>query len=53
MLEFAEKNGIANVDITVDTSLPENNNRPHDSHPSAIANQKYADKLGAFLRKYF
>jgi hypothetical protein len=50
MLEFAEKNGIANIDISVDISLPENNNRPHDSHPSATANQKYADRLSKFLR---
>ena len=50
MLDFAEKNGIANVDISEDISLPENNNLPHDPHPSAIANQKYADKLSRFLK---
>jgi hypothetical protein len=50
MLDFAEKNGIPNVDISVDLALPENTNSPHDSHPSAIANQKYADKLERFLR---
>jgi hypothetical protein len=48
--DFSEKNGIPNIDISVDANLPENTNRPHDSHPSAIANQKYAAKLGEFLR---
>ena len=50
MLDFAEKNGIASIDISVDLGLPENTNRPHDSHPSAIAHQKYADGLERFLR---
>ena len=49
MLDFAEKNGIMNVDISVDPSLPENRNLPHDGHPSAIANQKYANMLGEFI----
>jgi hypothetical protein len=50
MLEFAEENGIPNVDMSVDLSLPQNRNLPHDMHPSANANQQYADKLEAFLR---
>ncbi len=51
MLDFAKKNGIPNVDISLNLDVPENTNRPHDGHPSAIANQKYADKLGKFLRE--
>jgi hypothetical protein len=53
MLDFAEKSEIANIDISVDVSLPENNNLPHDPHPSAFANQKYADKLSRFLKAEF
>jgi hypothetical protein len=30
--------------------MRENTNYPHDGHPSASANKKYADKLVAFLR---
>jgi len=50
MLHFAEKNKIPNIDISIDPDLPENTNRPHDDHPSAIANEKYANKLERFLR---
>jgi hypothetical protein len=49
MLAFAAQRGIQTVDISVDTSLPENNNLPHDIHPSALANRRYAEKLGAVL----
>lgn len=50
MLDFAEEKRIQNIDISVDLDLTENTNRPHDYHPSAIANKKYADKLENFLR---
>lgn len=50
MLEFTKQNGIPGVDISVDISASEYNNLPHDSHPSAIANIKYADKLEPFLK---
>jgi hypothetical protein len=50
MQEFADRNGIANLDISVDLSVPENTNRPHDNHPSAIANRQYADSLERYLR---
>jgi len=50
MLDFAEKNKILNIDISVDYALSENNNLPYDHHPSAIAHKKYADKLEGFLR---
>jgi hypothetical protein len=51
MLEFAEANGISNVDISLDLSLPGYTNMPYDAHPSAKANLKYADKLEKFLRE--
>lgn len=50
MLKFAGEINIATVDISVDLSDPIHNNLPHDNHPSAIANKKYADKLEQFLR---
>jgi hypothetical protein len=53
MLEFATQNRILNVDISVDARLPENSNLPHDTHPSAIANQKFADKLEGFFNLAF
>jgi hypothetical protein len=54
MLEFAQRNGIPNVDISV--NFRENiryMNLPHDGHPSALANKKYADHLEAFLHTGF
>jgi hypothetical protein len=50
MLDWARSNGIPNVDISLDLSIGENTNLPHDGHPSAIATRKYADKLETFLR---
>jgi len=50
LTDYAEENGIPAIDISVDLLLPENSNRPHDAHPSALANQIYADRLGDFLR---
>jgi hypothetical protein len=50
MLEFAQHNGVQVLDIAVNLNVPENTNLPHDCHPSADANRKYADKLEAFLR---
>jgi hypothetical protein len=50
-LDWAKDNGIPGVDISVDLTIKENNNLPHDAHPSAVANKKYADKLEAFLRE--
>jgi hypothetical protein len=52
MQEYAQENGIPNVDIAVNLYLPANSNLPHDSHPSAIANRQYADKLEIFLRRF-
>jgi len=50
MLDFAEKNNLSNIDISVDSRLPENTARPGDLHPSALANRKFADKLEDFLK---
>jgi len=48
-LSWAKDNGIPGVDISVDRTIPENTNLPHDPHPSAVANRKFADRLEAFL----
>jgi hypothetical protein len=50
MLAFVREHGFKAVDISVDLTLKENTNYPHDSHPGPLANKKYADKLEAFLR---
>ena len=50
MLADMGREGIPTVDISVDLTVKENNNKPHDHHPSAVANRKYADKLLAALR---
>ncbi len=50
MLKYTRAHGISSVDMSVDLSLPENNNEPHDNHPSALANRHYADTLESFLR---
>jgi hypothetical protein len=52
ILKFAAKQSIPGVDIAVDLRIKENNNLPYDLHPSAIANQKYAAKLGDFVARY-
>jgi hypothetical protein len=50
MLQELSQEGIATTDISVDLKIPSNNNLPHDSHPSAIANRQYAEKLEGFLQ---
>ncbi|WP_417912144.1 SGNH/GDSL hydrolase family protein [Candidatus Electronema sp. TJ] len=51
MLAFAEKNGIPNVDISVNfRKNPKYMNLPHDGHPSPLATKEYAKHLEAFLR---
>lgn len=50
MTTFTRAAGIPTVDISVDLTLPEHNNEPHDNHPSALAARKYADALDTFLR---
>ena len=51
LLEYCRSEGILAVDISVDLAISENNNLPHDSHPSAKANEEYAYKLTSFLRE--
>ena len=50
MLQELSQEGIPTADISVDLKIPANNNLPHDSHPSAIANRQYAEKLEGFLQ---
>ena len=51
MLNFCREHGIPAVDIAVDLSLPQHNQRPNDSHPNALAHEQYAAKLHGFLRE--
>jgi hypothetical protein len=50
MLAFAQAQGLMGVDISVDSTHPENTNQPHDSHPSPLANAHYAERLETYLR---
>ena len=52
ILKFAGRQSIPSIDIAVDLRIKENNNLPYDIHPSAIANEKYAAKLGDFMASY-
>ena len=45
MLEFCQSRRMTTVDISVDLNIRENTNLPYDNHPSASANQQYAQKL--------
>lgn len=49
MLGHLNRKGIKTVDMSVDLRIRENNNLPYDAHPSALANQQYAQKLKTFL----
>jgi hypothetical protein len=51
MIDYARRAGIVTVDMSVDLSVPENTNTPHDGHPSALAHQHYAETLTAVLRE--
>jgi len=48
---YCDKNNKQFVDISVDVSKDGYNNLPFDSHPSAIANKVYAEKLSAKLNE--
>jgi hypothetical protein len=50
MMAFAQAQGLMGVDISVNSSLHEYTNGPHDSHPSPLANAHYAERLETFLR---
>ena len=49
MEKFCRENQLATVDVYVDLSAKENNNLPFDSHPSALAQSRYAQKLSSYL----
>ena len=46
---FAMRNGWNGLDMSVDLQQPENNNKPIDAHPSALAHAKYARSLSDYL----
>lgn len=48
MLRYARSEGIDSVDISV-RDTPEFQNLPHDAHPNALANRRFAERLAAFL----
>ncbi len=50
MIDYATKTGLPVVDISVDMSVAENTNTPHDGHPSALAHRHYADTLAPVIR---
>jgi hypothetical protein len=50
MLDFAEKNMIPNIDISASRHVPGNTKLPEVWHPSAIAHEKYTNKMERFLR---
>lgn len=50
MLTYARNIGIESTDISV-RDAPELQNLPHDHHPNALANQRYAVRLVSFLRE--
>lgn len=52
MLEFCKSRGITTVDISVDLDIRANTNLPYDDHPSALANQQYAQKLRPTVCKF-
>lgn len=51
MLRYLRDCGIKTVDISVNLDGKENRNWPHDSHPNAQANQKYAENLERSLKQ--
>jgi hypothetical protein len=48
MLRYARSEGIGSVDISV-RDAPEFQNLPHDAHPNALANRRFAERLARFL----
>ena len=50
MLDFAAKNGIANVDLFVEFGPANDSRFPNDGHPCVIENRQYAEKLERALR---
>lgn len=54
IMEFCEKKDMLTVDISVPRGAkhPEHTHYPHDDHPSALANRKYADKIIEYLKNH-
>ena len=50
MLRFCHEHGMLTVDMSVDLSIKENTNLPHDGHPGIKAHRYYAKTLGNFLK---
>ena len=48
MVRYARSEGIDSVDISV-RAVPEFENLPHDHHPNALANRRFAERLASFL----
>jgi hypothetical protein len=46
MLEYCKSRGMTTADISVNLNIKSNTNLPYDNHPSALAHQQYAQKLG-------
>ena len=53
MLRNLSLRGISVVDVSVDLKIDENRQSYNDHHPSARANELYAQKLSAFLKDRF
>lgn len=49
LMEWARNQGLQTVDISVDLQVEGMSNRPFDAHPSAKANEIYAQVLGDFI----
>jgi hypothetical protein len=50
LLAHAATLGARAVDVAVDLRLRENTNLPHDGHPSALAQRRYATRLARAIR---
>ena len=48
--QYAEAQAIPYLNIAADLNRAENTNMPYDPHPSALANQHYADKMYPLLK---
>ncbi|MEI8345602.1 MAG: hypothetical protein WCG06_05980, partial [Candidatus Omnitrophota bacterium] len=51
MRMFCARNGIRQVDISQDLNQEGYRNLPHDTHPSALADEGYAKKLLTYLNR--
>jgi len=49
MLDYFNKQGVLTADISLPSGIKENKNLPCDTHPSAIANKQFEQKIEMFL----